>query len=316
LKIRRDALERRQVTDDLKRFKAFRKNAEEKLKVETDRIARQIRLEAALSKVIQSVSEEPGTVRPIVLGGSIRGTEILDVIKAVEQALKDKSLGDLSEQLGIFRAQFLALQKDAKAPLDTKLVQIAAAFQRIDVADVLRSEEGRRELEKKLKRTLASIAALTLAAAKSEEPLKKQATTTAVIAKSWDQANRAAKRLEATMKRINDIPVRLAGAPSPQPKADGGFISQGADTVPALLSPGEFVVNAGAARQFSSQLVALNGGTSRFADGGTVNNNNNSINGGINIDLGGRTSLSDAEVITLGNRIQKEVVRRRVRSFT
>ncbi len=40
----------------------------------------------------------------------------------------------------------------------------------------------------------------------------------------------------------------------------GGFMPQGTDTVPAMLSPGEFVVNADATRKFYSQLVAINSG--------------------------------------------------------
>ena len=41
----------------------------------------------------------------------------------------------------------------------------------------------------------------------------------------------------------------------------GGFVPKGTDTIPAMLSPGEFVVNAKSSRQFFSQLVAMNAGT-------------------------------------------------------
>jgi hypothetical protein len=54
-----------------------------------------------------------------------------------------------------------------------------------------------------------------------------------------------------------------------QPKADGGFMQHGSDTIPALLSPGEFVMNAKSSRRFYSQLQAMNS-YSRFADGGPV----------------------------------------------
>ncbi len=40
----------------------------------------------------------------------------------------------------------------------------------------------------------------------------------------------------------------------------GGFIPRGTDTIPAMLSPGEFVVNAKSTKQFFSQLVAMNAG--------------------------------------------------------
>lgn len=54
----------------------------------------------------------------------------------------------------------------------------------------------------------------------------------------------------------------------------GGYIPKGTDTIPAMLSPGEYVVNAKATRQFYSQLVAMNSGTQPVyrAEGGPVTN--------------------------------------------
>ena len=63
----------------------------------------------------------------------------------------------------------------------------------------------------------------------------------------------------------------------------GGFAPRGTDTVPAMLSPGEFVVNARAARKFASTLVAMNAGATAYrAEGGSVINNSSQI-GTINI---------------------------------
>jgi TP901 family phage tail tape measure protein len=56
-------------------------------------------------------------------------------------------------------------------------------------------------------------------------------------------------------------------------RSNGGI---GTDTVPAMLSPGEFVMNARAARQFHSQLIAMNAGmnpTIYRQGGGDVTNN-------------------------------------------
>ncbi len=54
----------------------------------------------------------------------------------------------------------------------------------------------------------------------------------------------------------------------------GGFLPQGTDTIPAMLSPGEFVINADATRKFYSQLVAINSGTKPIfrEQGGPVTN--------------------------------------------
>jgi len=40
----------------------------------------------------------------------------------------------------------------------------------------------------------------------------------------------------------------------------GGYTPRGTDTIPAMLSPGEFVINADSTRKFFSQLVAINSG--------------------------------------------------------
>jgi len=57
-------------------------------------------------------------------------------------------------------------------------------------------------------------------------------------------------------------------------KAHGGQI--GMDSIPAMLSPGEFVMNARSSKRFYSQLVAMN--ATPFARGGLVNNNVGDVN--------------------------------------
>jgi TP901 family phage tail tape measure protein len=54
----------------------------------------------------------------------------------------------------------------------------------------------------------------------------------------------------------------------------GGFLPRGTDTIPAMLSPGEFVVNARSARRFYSELSAINAGVRPIyrQEGGPVNN--------------------------------------------
>ena len=68
---------------------------------------------------------------------------------------------------------------------------------------------------------------------------------------------------------------RLAKGGSVRFLNGGGFAPRGTDTVPAMLSPGEFVMNARASRKFASQLVAMNAGVRpQFRqEGGPVTNN-------------------------------------------
>lgn len=100
------------------------------------------------------------------------------------------------------------------------------------------------------------------------------------------------KQLEANKRTIEQTPAPPAPAPAPQNQMFGGFMKRlakggsvrflnsggfaprGTDTVPAMLSPGEFVMNARASRKFASQLVAMNAGIRpQFRqEGGTITN--------------------------------------------
>lgn len=85
--------------------------------------------------------------------------------------------------------------------------------------------------------------------------------------------------------------------------ASGGSVAS--DSVPALLRPGEFVMNKDAARQFFPQLVAMNSGAARFDSGGDVVNNNI---GDINVTVqGGDTSEITIRRIAAG--LRREVHR-------
>ncbi len=82
--------------------------------------------------------------------------------------------------------------------------------------------------------------------------------------------------------------------------AGGGFIPQGTDTVPAMLSPGEFVVNARSSRKFFSQLVAINAGVRPVyrQEGGPVTNV-----GDIHVNVNGNESArQSARTIAAGVR--------------
>lgn len=88
--------------------------------------------------------------------------------------------------------------------------------------------------------------------------------------------------------------IRPPIAPAVVAQAKGGYMrfatggkAQGTDTIPAMLSPGEFVVNARSTRQFYSQLVAMNAGVKPIyrQDGGSVTNI-----GDINVSVNGSSS--------------------------
>ncbi len=87
----------------------------------------------------------------------------------------------------------------------------------------------------------------------------------------------------------------------------GGFTPRGTDTVPAMLTPGEFVVNAKSTRKFYSELVAMNSGRKPIyrAMGGPVSNQ---TIGDININVkGGATS--DKTIREIGPALRRELRR-------
>lgn len=90
--------------------------------------------------------------------------------------------------------------------------------------------------------------------------------------------------------------------------SSGGFVSRGTDTIPAMLSPNEFVVNAASSRKFFSQLVAINAGVqpSYHANGGTVQNN--TFTGDIQLNLPPGSSSVDGRAAA--SAIQRELRRK------
>ncbi len=70
--------------------------------------------------------------------------------------------------------------------------------------------------------------------------------------------------------------------------ADGGH-PRGRDTIHAMLSPGEMVINERSARKFGAQLTAMNAGTrpNYHSHGGSVTNV-----GDINVHVAGGNSAS------------------------
>lgn len=92
-------------------------------------------------------------------------------------------------------------------------------------------------------------------------------------------------------------------------KAGGGF-AKGTDTIPAMLSPGEFVVNAESSRRFFSQLVAMNSGRQPIyrKDGGPT------TVGDINININ-ESKMSPITARDLANTIRREIKRKTIHHF-
>ena len=160
---------------------------------------------------------------------------------------------------------------------------------------------------------------------KMEKPIK---DSTRNLQDTGDAALTVAQRLEIMTQKLKDFTVEakkalieenIAGIVINTPdvfkvapelnKAKGGMIrTHGKDTVPALLSPGEFVVNERATRRFFSQLVSMNSGSiPKFAEGGSVTNV-----GDVNITLQS-TGSESVDIVKIGKGLRRAIRQGRVR---
>lgn len=107
---------------------------------------------------------------------------------------------------------------------------------------------------------------------KQEEALKQIGDSTVeTLASTFTRINETLKRATASIAEIDSQLQKPA-----QTKARGGivyanrgmFVPKGTDTVPAMLTPGEFVVNAKSAKQHRGLLEQIN--TQYKANGGTI----------------------------------------------
>jgi TP901 family phage tail tape measure protein len=106
----------------------------------------------------------------------------------------------------------------------------------------------------------------------------------------------AAAQAAETVTAANGGPIRRF--------ATGGSV--GTDTIPAMLSPDEFVVNSRSARRFASQLIAMNAGIQPVfrSDGGSVTNI-----GDINVTVGGGGSGRQT-ARSIANELRRELRRK------
>ncbi|HEX4144720.1 MAG TPA: phage tail tape measure protein [Pirellulales bacterium] len=131
------------------------------------------------------------------------------------------------------------------------------------------------------------------------------------IANAWETAADAAERLARVSENLSGGAER---APQTQARSFGGTIlpsyfnnggsaAKGIDTIPAMLAPGETVINQAASARFFSQLQAINAGEAPTGHAGTTINHNTV--GDINISGAGNPKATAAAVVQEINRAQR-----------
>ncbi len=139
------------------------------------------------------------------------------------------------------------------------------------------------------------------------------AVASSATAQQLSGAASSAQAIETALRNASQQQLSLGGNVGgsaigrffPKFLAGGGFSPRGTDSIPAMLSPGEFVVNARSTKRFFSQLQAMNAGVQPIfrQDGGAVTNV-----GDINVTVNGGTD-ADGTGRTIARRIRRELRR-------
>jgi len=156
---------------------------------------------------------------------------------------------------------------------------------------------------------VSELKKLTEASKKQVEESRKAFDKTFGLTEQADRdRNDHLKKIEKA--QTVDIPALLAqirDKVGPLGRAAGGDVPGSTDTVPAMLTPGEFVMNARSARKFHTQLVAMNAGIQPFQGGGSVTNV-----GDVNINM--QSSGNEAyDVTKVGKLLQRQIRRKTLR---
>lgn len=214
--------------------------------------------------------------------GVTNETDIANTIKSVlDQVVIDKGIS--VDRNGITQVSKLSGGK-ANAENTLNAVLLDAIGKTIDV-HIERASNEKVQGITKLSDTGISKASVDKISAASTEGNFEQLSNTLNNFNEGKSLDKLRQSIEETAKKINEINASLAESNrgsglsglvrqaigEVQAKANGGFIPRGTDTVPAMLTPGEFVVNAKAASANKGLLENINSGTKYFAEGGFVN---------------------------------------------
>jgi TP901 family phage tail tape measure protein len=238
--------------------------------------------------------------------------------KNLQKLLRQRELGEarfriLAEGQGAGRNVDAFLQGKLKSPADVAGYEEMRrqAFQEVQV---MSPERIQAEIDAAVTRNEAVQKSFNDFLLKLPEPLRNVLTAVESVSMAFqtkiDDAQGAfdayvialaelTRATGAAAARLNPAPV------NPVPgRAFGGMVSRGTDSILALLSPGEYVMNANASRKYYSQLVAMNSSIPGFASGGPVTN----VNGDFNISLQS-SGNSSADVQEIGRLLRREIRR-------
>lgn len=228
-------------------------------------------------KQIQSLLNNPGVSR-----------QLLDSLAEKGRAIADKAPASLRLDIENANNEFEALKKIYDLRQQISAIPANSDEDVARANEFLNSDTQREAVEKLLSSTTATISANTKSAAGSTTQLRASLSASvnpsASIAENMDRAARSAASAAASSQQIGQGGQTQAQAFGGMIRhfATGGFAHSGTDTIPAMLSQGEMVINAASTSRFLPQLQAINAGIQPSFN--TTNNSGDTINvGDINI---------------------------------
>lgn len=253
-----------------------------------------------------------------VFGAAVASDTVQDSVEKLRSRIVEiaKAVGTGKSEASEFGNEIKTLQSSLNTAFPDKLSQgsldikdrlldivllLRAALKESSAVDV--AEQQLADLNATIKKVDSSLTGVDNQSTKTFQNMLNDARA---AAEAWDAVSQSAA---AAITNANSA---AANAPTDMmTKAGGGYIHlagggrpYGSDKIPAMLSPGEFVVNAGASRKFYSQLIAMNSGARNFSGGGNVTSNV----GDINISLQPSGNVSH-DVVKLGKMLKREIRR-------
>ena len=192
---------------------------------------------------------------------------------AIKKIVEEVRLLDQYSHGGLFGNAGLKLFVEDSTAAIQKLQEIRAIQQQMKSSEAL--SPANTERLQSIKQWLDSLPVEKMNSGASAA--ERTAAAAARIDAHYQSAADSAARLDSLVEEQQQQPVNRASGGSVYFAAGGH--NRGTDTVPAMLSPGEVVINARSARQFSSQLTAMNAGVqpAYHSHGGNVTNVNTTV---------------------------------------
>jgi uncharacterized protein YukE len=178
-----------------------------------------------------------------------------------------------------------------------EISKVKELLKKFDVLDRLTSEQAPLEkdmkslmqLESKYKKSLDQLATEIENTVGNVNNLNNNAISDAikgieVFTDSMLQASRALMRAKYTNSKVRNNPVAksLGGM---MYASNGAYAAKGVDTIPAMVTPGEFIINRKASSKFFSVLSSMNQGTNKIQP---INNEYTQNIGDINVTVQGQ----------------------------